>query len=103
MNSRLLEMIDATMARTHSPGNLKIDENLPIDLKYAITAVFAVKLALFSQTLPRSAAEDLRDDFSAILAITLGPGGARSPGFRAAYDAASKDVIDCLQQRRGGL
>lgn len=103
MNSRLLEMIDATMARTNSPGDLKIDENLPIDLKYAITAVFAVKLALFSQTLPRSAAEDLRDDLAVVLALAIGPEGTKSPGFLAAYDAASKDVIDCLQQRRGGL
>jgi len=103
MNSRLLEMIDATMARTNSPGNLKIDQNLPIDLKYAITAVFAVKLALFSQPLPRSAAEDLRDDLAAVLALAIGPEGTKSPGFLAAYDAASKDIIDCLQQRRGGL
>lgn len=102
MNSRLLEMIDATMARTNSPGDLNIDENLPIDLKYALTAVFAVKLALFSQTLPRSAAEDLRDDLAVVLALAIGPEGTKSPGFLAAYDAASRDVIEVIQ-RRGGL
>ena len=102
MNSRLLEMIDATMARTNSPGDLKIDENLPIDLKYALTAIFAVKLALFSQTLPRSAAEDLRDDLAVVLALAIGPEGTKSPGFLAAYDAAARDVIEVIQ-RRGGL
>lgn len=102
-NSRLLEMIDATIAREKiNPREESVGPGMNPQLKEAIAAVFAVKFSLYGQCLPRGMFEDLREDVSFILMALLGREAMQGPGFRAAYDAASKDVLEALKRRGMG-
>lgn len=102
-DSRLIEMIDASLARNNLDPRVKMSpETLPREMQEIVTAVFCVKFALYGQMLPSSIYKDLREDLYAMLASTLGPEVMTSPGFKAAYDAAGKDMLDSIK-RRGGV
>lgn len=102
-NSRLLEMINATIAREKLDSRAEqIGPNMNPQLKEAIAAVFAVKFSLYGQCLPKSLFEDLKEDVSFVLTALLGKDSMSGPGFRAAYDAASKDILEALKRREMG-
>lgn len=102
-DSRLLEMIDATVAREKiDTRNSQIGPNMNPQLKEALAAVFAVKFSLYGRCLPQGMFEDLREDVSFVLMALLGKDSMSGPGFRAAYDAASKDILESLKRRGMG-
>jgi hypothetical protein len=100
--SRLIEMIDAAMSRNKIDPRVKMTPDLPREMQEIVAAVFCVKFALYGKMLPPSVYEDLREDLYAMLAVTLGQEVMTGPGFKAAYDAARKDILDS-SKRRGGF
>ena len=101
-NSRLLEMIDATVAREKIDLKVQMGPDMPLSLKEFVAAVFAVKFAMYGRVLPPGMFEDLREDLSYLLMSFLGKDSMTGPGFRAAYDAASKDILEALKRRGMG-
>lgn len=101
--SRFVEMLDATIARKGINMQGHISPSMPMELKIAVAAVCAVKLALYSRLLPQGMYEDLREDFSYVLLALLGKKVMQGPEFKLAYDTAGKDILDALaRQRMGG-
>ncbi len=99
-NSRVLEMVDAILARTGHPTEGKISpETTPLDIRLTIAAVFSVKFAMYGRMLPRSIYEDLREALSYLLFAGFGQEALSSPAFKSAYDAMGKDLVDAMRGR----
>ena len=101
-NSRVLEMVDAIIARTGTSATEKISpETTPLDIRLMIAAVFSVKFALYGRMHPRPVYEDMREDLSYLLVAGFGQEALNSPAFKSAYDAVGKDIIDAMRAKGG--
>ncbi len=99
-HSRLVEMVDAAQKRNALPDNSQIDPLItPLEIRLAIAAVFSVKFGLYGRLLPPSFYEDLREDLSYLLIAAFGKDALNSRDFKAAHDAAGKDIIDAMCER----
>lgn len=94
--ARILELVDAAIARGDVSTTADISPELPREMKELIVANAMASLTTYFVLggMPRTIYENLREEMQFVLLAGFGRDFLSSPSFKRAFDMAAKDCRD---------